>query len=114
MSDMKGSMFGNILLGGGIGAIIDHNNGSAYEYPAFIQVIMGAFSKLETPKSSPGEAQAAVNTQAPGSPITTASASANPKSTEEQLRDLKRLKESGLIDQDVYLERQRRILEGKL
>jgi len=55
-----------------------------------------------------------VNTPAPGSPIATASASATPKSTEEQLRDLKQLKDSGLIDQDVYLERQRRILEGKL
>jgi hypothetical protein len=25
VSDTKGSMFGNILLGGGIGAIVDHN-----------------------------------------------------------------------------------------
>ncbi len=29
-SDTKGSMFGNILLGGGIGAIVDHNSGAAY------------------------------------------------------------------------------------
>lgn len=42
------------------------------------------------------------------------SASASSKGTEDQLRDLKRLKESGLIDQDVYLERQRRVLEGNL
>lgn len=50
VSDTKGSMFGNILFGGGIGAIIDHNNGSAYEYPTLVQVLMGAFSKIETPR----------------------------------------------------------------
>ena len=46
VSDTKGSMFGNIVLGGGIGAIIDHNNGSAYEYPSFVQVVMGAFTNI--------------------------------------------------------------------
>lgn len=51
VSATKGSMFGNILFGGGIGAIIDHNNGSAYEYPTLIPVVMGAFSKIEPPKS---------------------------------------------------------------
>ena len=46
VSNTKGSMFGNIILGGGIGAIIDHNNGSAYEYPSFVQVVMGAFTNI--------------------------------------------------------------------
>ena len=41
VSITKGNMYGNILLGGGIGAIIDHNNGSAYEYPPLIKVVMG-------------------------------------------------------------------------
>lgn len=50
VSDTKGSMFGNILLGGGIGAIVDHNNGSAYEYPAFIQVFMGTSTTIGNPK----------------------------------------------------------------
>ncbi len=31
VSDTKGMMFGNIIFGGGIGAIIDHNSGAAYE-----------------------------------------------------------------------------------
>ena len=34
-------MFGNIIFGGGIGAIIDHNNGSAYEYPPTVKIMMG-------------------------------------------------------------------------
>lgn len=41
VSRTKGSIWGNILLGGGVGAIIDHNNGSAYEYPAFFKMVMG-------------------------------------------------------------------------
>ena len=52
VSATKGSMFGNIIFGGGIGAIVDHNSGAAYEYPALIQVLMGAFTKIEPPQTS--------------------------------------------------------------
>jgi hypothetical protein len=34
-------MYGNILFGGGIGAIIDHNKGTAYNYPDSLPVVMG-------------------------------------------------------------------------
>ena len=40
-SRVNGGMFGNILLGGGVGAIIDHNRGTAYTYPTWIQLIFG-------------------------------------------------------------------------
>jgi len=36
----KGSMWGNIVFGGGIGAVVDHNSGAAYEYPTLIQVVI--------------------------------------------------------------------------
>ena len=39
-STTKSNMWGNIIFGGGIGAIIDHNNGSAYDYPPVIKVPM--------------------------------------------------------------------------
>jgi hypothetical protein len=45
-SETKGSMFGNILFGGGIGAIVDHNSGAAYEYPTLIQIMMGAIASI--------------------------------------------------------------------
>ena len=45
VSRTKGNMFGNIILGGGIGAIIDHNNGSAYEYPSLIKIFMGKMNQ---------------------------------------------------------------------
>lgn len=32
---------GNILFGGGIGAIIDHNKGTAYTYPTWVQLVFG-------------------------------------------------------------------------
>ena len=41
VSRANGGMFGNILLGGGIGAIIDHNKGTAYTYPGWIKIMMG-------------------------------------------------------------------------
>ena len=41
ISRANGGMFGNILFGGGIGAIIDHNKGTAYSYPDWVRVILG-------------------------------------------------------------------------
>jgi hypothetical protein len=41
VSKTKANMWGNIIFGGGFGAIIDHNNGSAYEYPSVLKLIMG-------------------------------------------------------------------------
>jgi hypothetical protein len=41
ISRANAGMAGNILFGGGIGAIIDHNKGTAYTYPQWIQVVMG-------------------------------------------------------------------------
>lgn len=41
ISRSAGSMWGNIVLGGGIGALIDHNNGTGYNYPNDLPVRMG-------------------------------------------------------------------------
>lgn len=41
VSRTKGNMWGNVILGGGVGAIVDHNNGSAYDYPGLISIYMG-------------------------------------------------------------------------
>jgi len=34
-------IFGNIIFGGGVGAIIDHAKGSAYNYPTWLQLVFG-------------------------------------------------------------------------
>jgi hypothetical protein len=41
ISRVNGGMFGNILIGGGIGAIVDHNRGTAYTYPTWVQLVFG-------------------------------------------------------------------------
>lgn len=41
ISRANGGMFGNIILGGGIGAVIDHNKGTAYSYPVWVQLVFG-------------------------------------------------------------------------
>lgn len=41
ISRANAGMAGNIIFGGGIGAIIDHNKGTAYTYPMWVQVVMG-------------------------------------------------------------------------
>jgi hypothetical protein len=67
VSATKGEMFGNIILGGVIGAIIDHNNGSGYEYPEFIQVLMRAFSRTDPSASAnqPAPQETAASPAAP-------------------------------------------------
>jgi hypothetical protein len=43
VSRANGGLAGNIILGGGIGAIVDHNRGTAYTYPQWVRVVMGRF-----------------------------------------------------------------------
>jgi hypothetical protein len=40
-SSVNGGMFGNIIFGGGVGAIIDHSKGTAYNYPETVPIEMG-------------------------------------------------------------------------
>lgn len=47
-------MFGNILFGGGVGAIIDHNRGTAYNYPAWVQVVFGKIFVFDRTKHKDG------------------------------------------------------------
>ena len=42
VSRAAGSMYGNIIFGGGIGAFIDHNTGKAYDYANTLPVQMGS------------------------------------------------------------------------
>jgi len=41
ISRAAGGMFGNIIFGGAIGAIIDHSKGTGYDYPDNLPVKMG-------------------------------------------------------------------------
>ncbi len=41
VSRAHGGMFGNIIFGGVIGAVIDHSKGTGYEYPGTVEIVMG-------------------------------------------------------------------------
>ena len=59
VSATKGSMFGNIIFGGGIGAIIDHSKGTAYNYPTWLQLVFGrtlSFDRNEHEDGKPTQA----------------------------------------------------------
>lgn len=65
ISRAAGGMFGNIIFGGGIGAIIDHNKGTGYNYPDNLPIIMGqsntvdrATQNAETEKTAGNPSQA--------------------------------------------------------
>lgn len=64
ISRAAGGMFGNIVFGGGIGAIIDHNKGTGYNYPDALPVEMG--KSVVVDRRNPAPAQSAdAGTQAP-------------------------------------------------
>lgn len=51
-SSTKAMAFGNILLGGFIGAGVDMSTGAAYDYPSLITVIMGRSTAIPAPGPS--------------------------------------------------------------
>ena len=67
ISRANAGMFGNIILGGGIGAIIDHNKGTAYTYPTWVQLVFG--KTLVFDRSAEKEGQPTLGTE----PLATAS-----------------------------------------
>jgi hypothetical protein len=57
ISRAAGSMFGNIVFGGGIGALIDHSKGTGYDYPDQLPVKMGESVVVDRKTQSPAVAR---------------------------------------------------------
>ena len=76
VSRAAGSMFGNIIIGGGIGALIDHSRGTGYNYPDNLPVRMGQSvvvdRRHETPQQTPDPGKPA----APAASVSPADAAA--------------------------------------
>jgi hypothetical protein len=62
ISRANGGMWGNVVLGGGIGALVDHNRGNAYSYPEWIQVVFGQSLIFDKSKHQDDPASAAIPT----------------------------------------------------
>ena len=61
ISRVNGGMVGNIVFGGGIGAIIDHSKGTGYSYPNKVMVVMGenvVIDRRDEEKQQPEKAAA--------------------------------------------------------
>jgi hypothetical protein len=65
ISRANAGMAGNILFGGGIGAIIDHNKGTAYTYPQWVQVVMGKLLTFDRRADQDGQPNRGVDLAAP-------------------------------------------------
>ena len=53
VSKSNGAVWGNILLGGGIGYIVDRNTGAGFDYPANITVVLRQVDSAGIPKNAP-------------------------------------------------------------
>lgn len=87
--------------------ITDMITGAMYSYPTDISVVM----EKEPIAASKSQADQQINAQ-PALANTTASTNNNLKTTEEKLRELKRLKDADLISEEVYSARQHEILSN--
>jgi hypothetical protein len=70
---------GNLVFGGGIGAIIDHNKGTAYSYPSWIRIIMGdnlVFDRKDEKENQPLTGSVTTPATPDAAPATPAAASA--------------------------------------
>jgi hypothetical protein len=55
ISRANAGLAGNIIFGGGIGAIIDHNKGTAYTYPQWVRVVMGKMLTFDRSADKEGQ-----------------------------------------------------------
>lgn len=78
ISRAAGGMWGNIIFGGGIGAIIDHSKGTGYNYPDNLPVVMGKSVSVDRASQQSGETATTQHPNqqtAPAEPKPTAAAS---------------------------------------
>jgi uncharacterized protein YceK len=61
ISRANAGLAGNIIFGGGIGAIIDHNKGTAYTYPTWVRLVFGKTMVFD--RSNEKEGQPVVGTE---------------------------------------------------
>ena len=65
ISRANAGLAGNLIFGGGIGAIIDHNKGTAYTYPQWMQVVMGKLLTFDRRADKEGQPNVGVDLPAP-------------------------------------------------
>lgn len=104
-SSANAGAWGNILFGGIIGYAVDAGTGAAFDYPSSLSVQMGQVIKLDPPKAGADgqiqQAQASNTTTAGGLTFDNSSSTTTSPSA-QKLRELKTLKDEGIITQKEY------------
>jgi len=88
-------VWGNVLIGGGIGAIVDGSNGAGYNYPDLFKIEMGMVKTVEQTQKEKEEDEAsarsqrsqpqsvaAKSTNSPAPPVQTATSQSSPPSAQ--------------------------------
>ena len=73
ISRANAGLAGNIIFGGAIGAIIDHNKGTAYTYPTWVQLVFGKTLVFDRSAEKEGQPVAGTEPTAPADAAKTAS-----------------------------------------
>lgn len=102
MSKANGATYGNILLGGIPGALIDGGSGAGYDYPAYL------VNPLNCQNLSSQTLIPTANVNSAGN----RNSATLSKATEERLRELKDLQNKGLISDEEAEEKRREILDA--
>ena len=102
MSQANAATFGNILLGGIPGALIDGGSGAGYDYPGYL------VNDLKCPDSPRQTSTVPASTGAPASAVPPTFS----KTVEDRLRELKQLEEKGLISGDEAKKKRQNIIDS--
>lgn len=102
MSQANAATFGNILLGGIPGALIDGGSGAGYDYQGYL------VNDLNCPTSPARITTAPAPTLTPASSLSPVSQ----KTVEERLLELKRLQDKGLISEDEAKRKRQNIVNA--
>lgn len=74
VSRANAGMWGNIIAGGAVGAIVDHNKGTAYTYPTWVQLVFGwamAFDRHAEDSGKPVEGERIARIASEAGPVAT-------------------------------------------
>lgn len=102
VSTANAATFGNILLGGIPGALVDGGTGAGYDYPSYLVNTLICSDSLNKTSTSP------VST---GTPASSISPTSN-RTVADRLRELKQLQENGLISEDDEKRKRREIIDS--
>ena len=97
VSSANGAVFGNIILGGGIGALVDGSSGAGFDYPAYI--------------TNPLSCKMAETTQPKSLPTVSAPPTLKSSSFAERLEQLEDLFKRELISKQEFDQRRKEILK---